>query len=352
MHDSTRRLICRLVFVGLCLVPTGSLCAWVVYRASPIYAWQARSTWQRTIYELTGMQATIHRVRNPTATKTLLENVVLIDPDSDQVVARIRVLEVTKTDLGYVAVASQPEIEVGQLRVLSRRLQSRLLEGPLPQFPTQILAGEVTLLHSRQPLTCTNLRCLTTPLDQSLQVTLEFHLAGLEDQSPTQLRVLRQRATAPPSTLWELHTGSTSLPCALISDCLPESQALGSTCHFQGTAWFEENSSGWDGEITGQFSEVDLERLIEPFPHKLTGHAVLTLSHTTIRDGRLVEAVGALQSSGGVISRSLLGSASQSLGITAASTDQVVGDTLLAYRQMAFNFQAGSTELQLTGECV
>jgi hypothetical protein len=103
--------------------------------------------------------------------------------------------------------------------------------------------------------------------------------------------------------------------------------------------------------MAGQFLDADLERLIAPFPHKLSGTAELAFSHTSFRRGKLVEAAGALSSNGGVISRSLLTAAAESLKLGSNIGSDEHADTLLEYRQLALGFQVDATGLQLSGLC-
>jgi hypothetical protein len=351
MHDSTRRLICRFAFLALCLAPSGSLSAWIVYRATPVHAWRENACWARTIYETTGLLAKVESVRQPTQSRTLLENVALSDPDGGGLIARIRVVELAETDHGIVAIASQPEIEAHQLHRLGQLLYQRVLRGPLPEQQFQLLSGELTLHAESGASTASDVRCLVTSDQQHVEATIEFMLAGFDMQSPAQVQMTRQRGPEMRSTTWQIRTGGTALPCELVADYMPALQSLGDRCRFQGMAWVQQDDRSWDGEIAGQFLDADLESLVTPFPHKLSGTAEITLSHTNFRRGKLVEAAGALASNGGVISRSLLTAAAESLKLDSNVITDEQADTLLAYQQLALAFQIDANGLQLSGQC-
>ena len=93
--------------------------------------------------------------------------------------------------------------------------------------------------------------------------------------------------------------------------------------------WVQHVEQSWDGEIAGRFLDVDLDSLVAPFPHKLSGTAEIVLSHTSFRQGKLVEAAGALSSDGGTISVSLLTAAAESLKLGANVIHDEQADTLL-----------------------
>ncbi|MBI2481425.1 MAG: hypothetical protein HYV60_23135 [Planctomycetia bacterium] len=351
MHDSTRRIICRLAFVTLCLAPSGSLCAWVIYRATPMHAWQERAYWTESIYQTTGLLAEVENVRHPTRSRTLLEGVTLNDPDGGALVARVRVVEFAETDHGIVAIASQPEIEARQLQRLGQLLYQRILRGPRPARQFQLLSGELTLHGTAGASTARDVRCLVSSNSGKVEATIDFLLASFEMHSPAQVKLTRERGEGKALTSWQIRTGGTPLPCDMVADYLPALQSLGPHSRFQGTVWVQHDAQSWDGEIAGRFLDVDLDSLVEPFPHKLSGTAEIALSHTSFRQGKLVEAAGALSSNGGTISLSLLTAAAESLKLGSNVGNDEQADALLGYGQLAFGFQIDGSGLQLSGLC-
>ncbi len=351
MHDSTRRICCRLAFLALCAAPSGSLFTWIVYRATPLHTWHVNSRWEEAIYQATGLLAEIDRVSHPTRSRTLIEHLTLYDPDGNERIVQIRVVELARTDQGLVAIASQPEVDAGQLQRLGQLLYQRVLRGPRSAPAFQLVGGELTVHHQNGALTFNDVRAQVHSTLEGVDVTIDFQLAGNDTTSPAQIQIARPRGSQRSTTVWQVRTGNTPLPCELLADYVPALQTLGDRCLFQGTAWIQQDARSWDGEIAGRFLQADLERIFEPFPHKLSGFAEITLSHTSFRQGRLVEAAGALHSEGGVISTSLVSSAIEALKLTSPATHQEPADTLLAYRQLAFGFQLDTVGLQLSGLC-
>ena len=354
MYDSTRRILCRFAFLALCLAPTSMLCAWIVYRATPLYAWQAHAGWERTIFERTGLLASIGDIEHPTSTRVLLRGVTLVDPDDDRQVASIRVLEVAETKHGVFISCSQPEIHREQLTRLVSLLHQRVLRGPALATPVRISSREVTLSSSTGASTFTEARCLLGSRGESLQASLEFQLAGsstsnAETSKIVQLQVTRERGARDPVSIWEVRTGDETLPCELLADYVPALRSLGDRCKFQGTVWIEQSGVSWSGEIAGRFREVDLEQVMAPFPHKLSGIADVTVSHSSFKNGRLDEIAGSLRSRGGVISRSLLNAAATALYLTAHGPGGEHRDTLMTYGLLAFGFQLDGDKLHFSG---
>jgi hypothetical protein len=194
---------------------------------------------------------------------------------------------------------------------------------------------------------------------QTLQASLEFQLAGFDpsnteqagtDVSNTvQIQVTRDRGEFAPVSTWQVRTGDESVPCELLADHVPALRALGQRSKFQGTAWIEQSQTASSGELAGRFLDVDLEQVMAPFPHKLSGEADVTVSHSRFTNARLDEIAGSLRAEGGVISRSLLNAASTALYLTTDADSAEHGDTLLTYRLLAFGFQLDGDRLLFSG---
>lgn len=351
MHDSTRRAICRLAFLACCLAPSASLFAWITYRATPIHSAHENAVWIDKIYEATGFIAEIEAIQHPTPSRTILTGVNLNDPDGEMAAARIRALEITSTDQGIVALMSQPEVEPNQLRGLGGLLFNRVLRGRTADQQFQLVSGELTLHDDSGASTITDLRCIVNSTNELTAVTIDFQLAGIEMRKPAQLRISRDRSAGTKSTAWEIRTGDTAMPCRLLSDYIDGLELLGDRCQFAGTAWVRRDDQSWSSELAGRFFHTDLDSLVAPFPHKLSGVAEIELSHISFREGKLVEAAGALESNGGVISHSLLLAATRSLKLGSNVQFDQHADSSLSYRHLAVGFHIDEAGLQLFGLC-
>ena len=59
MHEWTRRLIVRMLFLALCLIPTLAIGAWAMVRRSPIGAHRRQLVWQERLSRVSGMRVRI-----------------------------------------------------------------------------------------------------------------------------------------------------------------------------------------------------------------------------------------------------------------------------------------------------
>ena len=351
MQERTRRLICRIVFLVACVAPTICTLGWIAWRASPGYASAERAYWTEAIHSHLGLRAQIQSIARPRRSAVLLQRVELTDPDSEQRVGRIRLIELAHTDQGLVILASQPEVERGQFLRLWEILHDRLLCGGRGAAPAQLIAAELTVHARPQSLTFTGVRCHFSAEALCNKATVEFRLAGTERTAGSQIQMVRQREAAAPVTRWHLVTGEVFLPCALLADYCPPLRRLGKESRFRGSIWAERAAGGWNGEIAGRFCNVDLQSLTEPFPGKLSGCAEVMFTHASFRDGRLKDAAGSLRCGGGVVSTSLVAEVAKAFQLRIEPRRADNEEPLRAYRQLALGFQLDAKGIQLRGLC-
>jgi hypothetical protein len=268
-----------------------------------------------------------------------------------------------QTDHGLVMLLSQPELDDGAFLRLWEAFHNRVLRGGVLPVAVQWNAAELTLHSPPQAITFTDVRCTAEPFASGTKARIDFRVAGVEMASPAQLAIVRDRAPHPPVTKWQVRTGATPLtkwqvrtgatplPCSLFADYCPPLARLGSECRFQGSVWAEESGDSWDGEIAGRFQQVDLQQLLAPFPHKLSGAAEVTLTHARFRSGRLTGAAGSLHAHGGVVSTSLLSTIGEALQLRVTCAGEESSQPLHTYEQLALGFQLDAAGLRVAGLC-
>lgn len=355
MHDRTRRLLCRLGFLLFCVAPTLTGGIWISVVRSPAYVAARRIACQRRLSDALGLVVSVDAVCESLQGVTRLEHVVLAEPETGAVIGRVRQVEFGRQDGQLVVLASQPEIEGEHIWWLWETLHDRLLRARLADAPDALFyAGEVTIRPGggQSATTLTDVRSQLQTTEAGPRATLEFRDVAVPMSEPAQLRITRNRLVQPPATRWELNTRSTALPCTLLADYLHVLRSVGDRATFQGTIEAMPAADGWEGEIAGRFADVDLDRLTERRPHKLSGSAEIVVRRARFRAGRLVDAAGDLTCHGGVVTRSLLYQADKSLGLVADArllTPQA--NTLVVFRELRLGFTLDQSGIRIAGQC-
>jgi hypothetical protein len=113
----------------------------------------------------------------------------------------------------------------------------------------------------------------------------------------------------------------------------------------------EQSASGWTGHLAGMFDNVNLERMVEPFPHKVRGVGRISIGEVTFRDDRISLATGRLDASDGIISQSLIAEFARAFALDAAPRTAAPGRDLLEYSRLSVGFQLENGGLRILGLC-
>ena len=355
MHTNLRLLICRSGFVLFALLPTLVVGGWIIRRGMPEYTLAQRTEWERELSQRLGLSVSVGDLQYPHPGVARLIAVELANPETREVVATIRELDVNQDGDSFSLHASQPVVNVRELSLLGSTLHERLLQSASGRAPDcQLVAADLTV-HD-------NVRAVTFPeliavIGQSPAgdptIDLEYVVAASSGEGARgRLSALRNRQIRPPSTRWKLDTGGASLPCWLASSTLPPVQQLGGDAQFAGTATWMLAEDGLQGEVTGRLTDVDLDSLIsEQFIHQLSGRAVVTLQPAIIHAGQLSQLRGSVQSMDGWVSPSMLAAAGQHLGLQLRPELSFENGQPVPFRQLSIGFLLTDRTLQLSGNC-
>lgn len=349
LHDNTRMLICRAAFVALCVVPTCGVVAWCVAVRGDGY----RATHERAIHDALGWRVQIEGVSLPKPGLTLYQGLEISDADDSQLLAEAPFLEVRAGDDGTVLALPFPATANG-LRLDAILRSGELLLRSVDEGESWTLAAQNVTVHLKsgdQTLAgCTG----TLERDeQGARLSLSF---GLAESKPPDAAAAKMEMTiadasdaASPCSV-SFTTGGAPLPCTLVGSYWPAALRLGSAATFEGRVAATRSAGHWNAELAGTFHNVDLSRLLESFPHKLTGVAEINIERAKIVDGRIEQAAGKLVAGPGIISRSLVHAAQQHLGLEPSRQTLLGRDNHLVFRELNLAFDIDQRGLLLRGE--
>ena len=353
LHDRMRRRIALTIFFALGVAPTLAVAAWGVWwhSARHVAAEAEHLGWRL------GMKVWLAGVRHPRPGAVIYEEIEAREPETNQPVFRCREAEARWTDGGgdskgpsLQLVLSQPEMNLLQWteawRLLDRVLTRRTEPGDVK---LQVAAEQVTLAGRGQSYKLVQVEGRVEALSGGHQAVITFRLAGKTAAEPVRLSVTRNRQVVPPATGFTLDTAGTPVPCPLLAIGLPGFDLPGPQSQFCGTLAASPSGDGPSGELAGQFTEVDLERLVpDSSSHRLTGMADINVELARFGRGRLQEGAGSLVAGPGMVSRSLLEVAVRQLGMAGgAGIDR--DDRLIPYEQLALWFSCDAKGLRVQG---
>ncbi len=339
LHDRMRRRIALAIFFALGLMPTLAVSAWGLW-------WRSARYVDREAEQLgwrLGMTVSLAGIRHPEPGVVVYEGLQVCEPEGRQPVFRCRELRACwnaplgeSSGRGLRLILSQPEINGSQWgeiwRLVDRLLTRRTEAGDVP---LHLAAEELGIVGRELSQKLVQVEARLEARPGGPQIEAMFRLAGKTDSEPARLLVTRNRQVTPAATGMELDTGGTPLPCRLLAIGLTGFELLGPRSWFCGTLRASPSGDGPSGKLVGQFTEVDLERLVSGHsPHRMSGTADLSVEVARFTRGRLEEAAGSLVGGPGMVGRSLLELAIQRLGM-AGGVGIDRADRLVPYEQLA-----------------
>tara|TARA_R110002049_G_scaffold2750_8_gene22286 strand:- start:242268 stop:243587 length:1320 start_codon:yes stop_codon:yes gene_type:complete len=345
----------RLMFVLCCALPTAMTVSVILFTKTPWYYQRCLAEIEAELSDETGLIVRIDDFRRSTPSSLCLSGVSLLDPETEAEIARVHQIDWARKHDEIVFVLRQPELQSAELRHVYRLIHDRFLCRPdQTRVPVRVLANDLTI-HSRTgPLTLLDIDANVTPQARRTVVNVVGVLAERHVTAPIKLHFTRDRREEVPTTTWILDAPGTALPCSALAECFPIMHSLGADATFAGVITYSEQPDGGASlDLSGsRFSQVELSRLFETLPHKLTGTADLELVRCLVGpDGTLIDFSGQFYARSGLLGGSLLSSLSQNLNLMVPA--QWVGSTMreLNYDRIAVSINIRGEELELTGIC-
>jgi len=333
LREQSRRQICQLAFVALCLGPTAAVLAIGVARRLPSHT----AACVDELRDRLGLDVGLREVSHPRPNLLLFHELELTDPETGELVLKCRLLEASSGGAFRVFKASGVELHADAVEHVWRLLE-RTLRGQMPggaTGPLRLLADSLTWFGPERAQTFTDVMGQLGSGPQGMEASLSFRIVGTNMPESATIRVVRRGGDEP----------STAAP--LLSNV----DWLGSRAAFHGYLWAQESSRGWEGELTGKLSDLDLDAAVSAhFPHTLSGSVNVQLERVRFRQGRMVEAVGAVTGDGGTISRSLLVAGLRCLDLD-TEMEMASPELIVRYRRLAFDFILEPQGLKLIGRC-
>jgi len=355
MHERTERAMARLTFVLCCAVPTLIVLTWIVFTWTPWYHQRCLAQIEARLAETTGLIVQIEDFDRTTPLKLRLSGVRLLAPETGREIARVHQVTWAAQRDEIVFVLQQPELQSAELGHVWRLLHDRFLCRPdQTRLPVNLFASDLTI-HSRLgPLTLRDLSALVTPQEKITLANIIGVPADSRDGTPIKIHVTRDRRDEVPTTTWTLETGNTALPCSALAECFPIMENLGPNAMYSGVMRYIQHPRGGAAlDLSGsRFTQVELSRLFERLPHKLTGTAELHMSRCLIQaDGKATDVTGTFRASDGLVGGRLLQSFEQHMGFMSTESIRSADIRELAYDRISLGFKVLGERMELVGIC-
>ncbi|MCC9604950.1 hypothetical protein LOC68_25420 [Blastopirellula sp. JC732] len=344
MHESTSRLLCRLAFLAICILPTFATFGWIGYRRS---SW-AHTALERRLSDELGLKATFARAFNPRPSKYVLEDLKL--HVVHQPAIAIPLVEAEEQGGVWRIRAAECNLSWSHRRRLWETLNERLAVAGNQTISLQI--GTVQFDEPAMP-SLTKFAAESNVNESGVRRSSAlFTLEGVESTHPI---VAQLDAAANQHDIdIVFDSGDAKIPSKMLAAIFPSVQVFGEEATYSDIYVRRSAAAGDRTTIRANVNDIELGALVNKrFDHTLVGKANLNLQEAVLVNGKLQAADGWLTSdSGGRVSVSLVQDASHYLGI-------LISDTLMhdpridqvGFDQLGIQFQLRPGQLSIRGCC-
>jgi hypothetical protein len=349
MSSKRQMLLYRAGFILLCVVPTLIVAIGAVIPNRP-------RTWEDRVFRQLGLPASIGKVKHPRPNTTVLEQVVISDPDSG-VVSRLHAVEVQETSETLELRLVHPEIRADRIDLLFRAIQQHVMRQQLLDRSIDVTCPQLVLLSPdaqsddlRPTATIENANCRIAATAKGCKLDLRFSPPGTQGAPPCQVVVEKQGSVSEGSAVKLIvDTRDHFISCSAFSALFPPLKHLGAECQFRGKIQGQLVRSGWSGNISGEFAQLDLYQLIQDqFPHVFDGLATVNIAALEFQNSQIVRASGRLRSARGVIGNSLIQAAADKLG---CGLDGELTGMSTRFRTIDISFEVSTKGVTIAGNC-
>lgn len=339
-----RRLWFRVVFVVAALAPAACVTASIVWRT----AHGERARLERELTQAWGLEVAIAELRHPWPGTLVLEGLSLADPETGAPIASAHQVDVESRDGEWVVLAQGVELHLEASRPLWASAQQALARRGGPQAAWHLFTRGFVVRDARGRQSLDDVDVRFQPGESTSELSLAASLPNTPAFEGMHLSVKRNHRSRPPEWRWELMTRDRPFPLAMLAPLVQLDDWLGPRAEFQGYLWVTQRGDDYDARAAGQLRHVDLNQLVTArFPHTLRADdATLAVDDAMVENGRAVKVRGSLSAGAGRVSRSLLHSASQHLGLQAMPAGDGRNE-LLPFDRLALQFALSDGQLEL-----
>lgn len=349
MSDQGRRQVCRSLFLLAGVCPLAVSLGWAAWR----HVVSPETAYENWLAAQLAVDVRLSDVTRPKPGLTRIGTAKIVNPETGQMLALCERLELRWGVRGIGIHAAQTHLSGDVVGELGELLHDRLLcRRRLHETSIFLVSQRVAIQRPRAEVELRECRLDVQRAADGPTATLTFQWAYAEQPQPVRVRLSRHQKSNGPITRLELETGNNPLPCSVLFGA-PAWLAPwegGDSLTFQGALWLDIAQTGWEGELTGHISGIDLNRLFtDRFPHQVSGDARMVVERAVVREGRLVELQGQLRSGPGTVGKPLVQAAVRYLGCRLPTRLGV--DESIEYRKLAVDIRLDNAGLVIHGMC-
>jgi len=189
LHERTRKALCRLGFLTVCLLPTCAVALWAASRNGEAH----RGRCEAELGRLLQLKVTLLDVEYPEPDVARYTHFLLADPETERPIVSAARIEVRKTPTALTIMAPELRVEASAESALAELVHDRLRDrSESGAFPVSLSVEKVIVASPSGDVTLLNVRGLLGPTSEGRGAEVRFHTAEMtKDSQPVVLTIVR-----------------------------------------------------------------------------------------------------------------------------------------------------------------
>ncbi len=271
LSDAKRRLVCRLVFLLACVLPTVATAYFLVHPFS-------KMDWERLIKAEVGLPLHCEAIETPYPACVVLRNVTF-EGAAYAGVEVIPEIQISFKDIVHVKVPFNVTFDTTALSELKDCIQSGMLAHVNPDRNWLVTVDKAVINNGRnraQSLILSPIEFSLSPKDNGRSVARTKFRTQPDDTLPPVEIVIERQHVNEETCLQHLYINTGDwLPNWLATSCVPKLENLGANSKFALKLDLERSGSGWIGHAYAEATGVELAAWTQNLAAQMTGMATL-----------------------------------------------------------------------------
>ncbi|MEX2140937.1 MAG: hypothetical protein WD894_16855 [Pirellulales bacterium] len=190
LHERTRKSLCRVGFVALCVLPTCAVALWAASRNGDGH----RARCEAELSRLLRLKVTLGDVEYPEPGLARYTDFLIADPETDAPIASAAALEIQRTDIGVAIATADSKIELGMATTLAELLHHRLRDRTARgTTPLRLAVSELLVAASNGDVSLRHVHVRQEPTSEGRAAQITFRTAEMKsDAQPAVLTIIRE----------------------------------------------------------------------------------------------------------------------------------------------------------------
>jgi hypothetical protein len=191
LHERTRKSLCRLGFIALCVLPTCAVVLWTRILQGDAHCAQYETELGRAL-RLTAM---VDAVRHPEPGVVRYDDISLADPESGKRIAAAEALVVRRSEDAISVTASKLHLQADQFDAVWELLNDRLrFRASDSETPLRLTAADIVVVLPHGETVLRDLRARIERTSQGQGAQFSFRTSAMDANSdPVVLTIVRSR---------------------------------------------------------------------------------------------------------------------------------------------------------------